>query len=144
MREGTGCGEGVEAADTRKRGRDFLDNRSCTQYRNRNEALPSLDISSHQSFPSGLSPPLCRLAPPLTSSSLPSHLCPSSPTSPPMAATASSSWMCGECGRVCQSHGGLMKHSSTHNKRSRVGGVGDKLHCVYHATLNGIPLTPPI
>ena len=73
-----------------------------------------------------------RLVPPLTV-----LLLPLLPASPPMAAAACGSWICGECGKVCRSRGGLTKHSSVHKKGSRIGGVRDNLHRIYHAALNG-------
>ena len=101
--------------------------------------FPRLLSASHQPFPSTLSLPLRCLSPPLRRLAFPPYRvipAPHLPPPPPMAATASGSWMCGECGKVCRSCGGLTKHLSTHKKGSRVGGVGDNLHRVYHATLD--------
>jgi hypothetical protein len=66
------------------------------------------------------------------------------PPPPTMAATTGGSWICGECGKVCRSRGGLTKHSSAHKKHSRVGQVHDNLHRIYHPTLDGISLFLPV
>ena len=100
---------------------------------------PDIRSASRPSNSPFQSPLHRRVAPPYRLA--PSSRCltrvPHPPTSPPMAATASGSWTCGECGKVCKSRGGLTKHSSTHKQGSRVGGDRDNLHRIYHATLDG-------
>ena len=81
--------------------------------------------------------PSHHLAHPLPCLPFASHL-------PTMVATTGGSWICGECGKACQSCGGLTKHSLTHKKYSHVGGVHNNLHCIYHPVLDGLLLFFPI
>jgi len=55
-----------------------------------------------------------------------------------MAATSSSSWVCTECGKVCKSRGGLVKHSSIHKRHPRVGESRNGFHRIYHPTFTGM------
>lgn len=55
----------------------------------------------------------------------------------PMATPSGHLWVCTECGKVCKSAGGLMKHAFTHKWHSHVGRFGGNFHCTYHPALNG-------
>ena len=107
----------------------FSDNRCCTcTCRTLSIPLPS--------------PSHCLTHPLHLTHSLP-HL-PFASHLPTMAATTGGSWICGECGKVCRSHGGLTKHSLTHKKHSRVRGVHNNFHRIYHPVLDGLLLFFPI
>ena len=82
----------------------------------------------------------------LRCTSITCHTCCGVPSSvshlAPMAATSGSSWVCVECGKVCKSRGGLMKHSYVHKRRSRtVGGLHENFLRVYHPTFDGMLLS---
>ena len=86
----------------------------------------------------------------------PSHCCgnplpplvstPSFPTllfaSPPMATVGGGYIVCGECGKVCKSCSGLVKHTAAHKRHPRIGDCHGDFHRVYHPTLNNNVILP--
>lgn len=121
-------------------GHDFL-RRSSVRVAPAHVAIISSDISeSHLALNARCLAPTLHISPTLH------HLIPTLclPPPPTMAATTGGSWICGECGKVCWSRGGLTKHSSTHKKHSRVGQVHGNLHRINHLTLDGISHFLPI
>ena len=58
-------------------------------------------------------------------------------TSPSMAATSGSSWICAECGNECKSCGGLTKHFAVHKQNPHVGSTHEIFQHIHHPTFNG-------
>lgn len=54
-----------------------------------------------------------------------------------MSTTSAGLWMCEECGKVCKSRGGLMKHISVHKRLPRIDTTHGDFQRTYHSTLNG-------
>ena len=55
-----------------------------------------------------------------------------------MAATPGNLWACVECGKVCRSRGGLVRHSSVHKRHPRIGEPRNNFQRVYHPLFDGI------
>lgn len=59
------------------------------------------------------------------------------PTFLPMAATPGNLWACVECGKVCRSRGGLVRHSSVHKRHPHIGELHNNFQRVYHPLFDG-------